>query len=277
MNSNPNFFQQFKRIRFTQIVLSLLAMFLLTACLVNSTDVDDSNLIAKFLVQNDNGQTTALVTLDSKDLAGQNEVTLVAGESIFYQRNGQGGELSERDDGEYTASLPDDAEGLYDFTIVRRLDGDEDTARFSREVTDNHVYLPNTFQELQAESVQSGSVVSLSWLEETVPQDVTGFTIYAVMDTFNAIGSCQNGDEPFDVAITEGRIAQQSGRLLLEIEVVEHLTQVVGLPVDAATTTACEIDVQLVREITGITDDRLNRRSSATGRVLKNVVINFTG
>ena len=99
-------------------LLALIALPFLTACPIDSTEVDDSNLIANFLVQNDNGVSSAIVTLSSRNLSGNNDVNLIRRESIFYRHEGQEDDLSERDDGVYAVNLPADAGGLYSFTIV---------------------------------------------------------------------------------------------------------------------------------------------------------------
>jgi len=249
-----------------------LAIPLLTACPVSSTAVSDANLVVDFLVQNDNGQTNAIVKLETRDPAGRHDVDLVSGESVSYRHDGKTDELLKRDDGEYIASLPADSTGFYRFILVRQSDSRE---QFDREVDNNLVYLPDTFQELQAEPAQTGASLNVSWLEENNPLSIDGVTISEAVDTFNAIAGCQNANGPFSIAITSGQITQQNSLIFLDIAVAKHLTDVLDFSIDEIANTTCEFDVQLLREIVGITDIALDRRSSATGQVLKNLSITW--
>jgi len=272
-NSNKN--SWFRARHFT----ALIALPLLTACPIDSTEVDDSSLIADFLVQNNNGESSAVVTFSSRNLSGNNEVNLTRQESIFYRHEGQEDDLNERDDGVYAVNLPAEASGLYSFTIVRMTEeefNETDRPPFFREIDDNHVFLPETFQELQAEAVQVGSSLNISWRIDDTLQTINGFTTPAAVDSFNAIASCQNNDGPFDVAITDGQLTQQSDRLMLDIAVTEHLSQVLGMPIDSVATSLCDFDIQLNRNVAGTTDTRLDRRSVATGQVLQNLTIQWT-
>ena len=274
--------------RSAQSFLSLLTIPLLTACPVDSTSISDSDIIANFFVQNDNGEASALVTLGSRDLGGRNDVTLSGREAIFFEQDGQGGELREEDDGEYTASLPANASGLFTFTIERMSrDFEEDFAdqAFNPlffEIDNNQAYLPDTFQELVAEPVQLGPEIDISWRVDDTQQIINGFTVPAAVESFNAIANCQNSDQSasddssFDIAITEGQITQEGGRQLLKIAVTEQLTQVLNLSAEVAALTACEFDVQLVRDINGTTDIALDRRSTASGQTLKNLSVQWS-
>jgi len=258
---------------------ALIAVPLLTACPIDSTEVDDSSLIADFLVQNNNGQSSAIVTLSSRNLSGNNEVNLIRQESIIYRHEGQEDDLDEREDGVYAVNLPAETSGLYSFTIVRMTEeefNETDRPPFFRELDDNHVFLPETFQELQAESVQVGSSLNISWRIDDTLQTINGFTTPAAVDSFNAIASCQNNDGPFDVAITDGQLTQQSNRLMLDIAVTEHLTQVLNMSVESVAISLCDFDIQLNRNVAGTTDTRLDGRSVATGQVLQNLTIQWT-
>ena len=198
---------------------------------------------------------------------------LIARESIFYQRDGQSGELRESSDGEYMISLPSDAAGWYSFTLVRKS---EDREQIDREVDDNYVYLPNAFQSVQAQPQQSGSVININWaIDDTTAQSINSFTIDGSEDTFNAIATCQAESGAFDIAITEGELVQQNGLWLLEIPVTQTLAQVTTLTAEAIASASCDFDVQLVRTTIGITDISLNRKSSASGQVLENVSIQW--
>lgn len=260
--------------RLIKSVLSLAVIASLTACDVDSISVTDENLIATFLVQNDNGQASATASFASRDLAGNNVVNLIANESIRYHQDGEGGELQKDRDGEYAASLPSTAAGLYSFTLIREL---ESGGQFTREITDNHVFLPDSFQSLQAEPLQFGPVINLSWaLDGNSLQSIDGFIIGNSEDTFNSLAICQLESGPIGLAITEGRFAQQNGMSLLEIPVTEYLQQEANLSAAAIATASCEFDVQLVRTVIGVTDISLDRRSSTSGKVLQNVTIQWT-
>jgi len=255
-------------------VLSLLCATALTACTVDSTSVSDSDLIATFLVQNDNGQSNATVTFTASDNAGRNVVELVAGESVSVQRDGVTNELRKSGDGEYTASLPADAIGWYSFILVRES---VERELFEREVVENYAYLPGSFQDMQAQSQQSGELINISWTaDNNIPQTINGFTTESNEESFNATGTCQ-GLSTFDVSISEGQILQQNGMSLLEIPVAEHLRQELGLSAEEIVAVSCAFDVQLIRSINGTTDTSLDNRSSARGQVLQNVAIQWTG
>ena len=282
-------FQNIHQKRGAQYLLPLFAIPFLGACPVDSTTLTDSDIIANFFVQNDNGNASALVTLESRDLGGTNDVTLIRREAIIFEQDGQSGELSEQDDGEYVASLPANAPGLVTFIIERRSrDTLEDREEFANTgvnplfffIDDNQVYLPDTFQELVAEPVQIGSVIDISWRVDDTQQVVDGFTVPAAVESFNAIASCQSAesgiDTTFDLAITEGQITQEDGRQLLQIAVTDQLTQLPGLTAEMAATTSCEFDVQLVRDTSGTTDTALDRRSTATGQTLLNLPVQWS-
>lgn len=284
-----NIFQNIHQKHQAKCLLPLLAIPFMSACPVDSTTLNDSELIANFFVQNDNGNASALVTLESEDLGGTNDVTLIRREAIFFEQDGQSGELSEEDDGEYAASLPVNASGLVTFTIQRRSrDTLEDREEFANttvnpvffEIDDNQVYLPDTFQELVAEPVQIGSVIDISWRVDDTQLVIEGFTRPAAIESFNAIANCQSMesgiDTTFDLAITEGQITQEDGRQLLQIAVTTQLTQVPGLTAEVAATTSCEFDVQLVRDTSGTTDTALDRRSTATGQTLLNLPVQWS-
>jgi len=270
----------------TRCLLPLLTIPFLSACPVDSTTLDDSDLIANFFVQNDNGEASALVTLESRDLGGTNDVTLIRREGIFFEQDGLIGELDEEDDGEYVASLPANASGLVTFNIERLTrDSREDIEDFADtavnplffDIDDNQVYLPDTFQELVAEPVQIGSVINISWRVDDTQQVIDGFTVPAVVESFNAIAVCQSGiDNAFDLAITEGQITREDGRQLLQIAVTDQLTQIPGLTAEVVATTSCEFDVQLVRDVSGTTDTALDRRSTATAQTLLNVPVQWS-
>lgn len=258
-----------------KFVLSLTTIALLTACDVDSTSVTDDNLIATFLVQNDNGQANTTVTFATRDFAGDNTVDLVGVETIWYEQSGVSGELHKSRDGEYTGSLPSEAAGWYSFRLVRETGNNVEV---SREIIDNHAFLPGSFQSLQAEPLQVGPVISINWaLDDNALQSIDGFIAERSEDTFNAIATCQVENETMDLAITEGSIVQQSGISLLDIRVTEHLQQVIGLSAAVIATTSCEFDVQLVRTVIGVTDTSLDRRSSASGQFLHNVTIQWAG
>lgn len=266
-----------------QCLLSVLALSALAACSIDSTAVSDSELIANFLVQNDNGEASAVVTLETDDLSGTSDVTLIRREAIFFEQDGEGGELSEEDDGEYVATLPDNASGLYTFIIERlRQDEFDNDGRIPElfEIDDNQVYLPDTFQELVAEPVQVGSVINISWRVNDTQQLANGFAVPAAIESFNAIASCSDNvsaaSSVFDIAITEGQITQESGRQLLQIAVTDQLSQVSGLTAEAVTSVMCEFDVQLVRQSTGTTDVLLNRDSTAVGQTLLNFPVQWS-
>ena len=256
-------------------LFSLTAIAVITACDVSSTSVTDTDLVATFLVQNDNGQASATATFTSSDPAGDNTVDLVAGESIWYQNNDVSNELRKRADGEYSAVLATTAAGWYSFNLKRQS---EDRELFTREVNENYVYLPDPIQSVQAEPLQFGSVINLSWAQaDNALQSINGFTAERSEDTFNAIATCQLEDESISLAITEGQTAQQDGIVLLEIPVTENLLQVPGLTAASIATLQCEFDVQLVRTMIGVTDVSLNRKSSASGQVLQNITIQWVG
>ena len=259
--------------RLSQGVVLLAAIVSLTACPVSSTSVTDANLIATFLVQNDNGQGSATVTFESRDLAGTHAVDLVAGESVWYEHQKARNELRKISDGKYAASLPSEITGWFSFSVRR-----EDEELLYREVDDNHVYLPETFQSLQVEPLQFGPVIRLNWaLSDNSLQSISGFTAGDSEDTFNAIATCQVENESIALAITEGNFVQQNGMSLLEIPVTEYLQQVAGLSTVVIAATTCEFDIQLVRTLAGDTDVYLNRRSSASGQVLQNIAVQWAG
>lgn len=262
-------------------VLSLTAITTLTACPVDSNTVADENLIAMFLVQNDNGQASTTVTFTSRDLAGTNDVDLVAGESIWYQNSDDRGELDKRSDGEYTAILPSAAADIYSFELTREpVDSDqtENRLRFFREISDNHAYLPEPFQSVQAELIQFGPTININWLSvDSSLQLIDGFVIDSSEDSFNAIATCQAENDSIDLAISEGSFAQQNGMTLLEIPVTDNLQDVAGLSPEVIAVTSCEFNVQLVRTANGVTDELLSRRSTATGQVLLDIAIQWAG
>jgi len=265
----------FNSSRWIRAVLSLAAVTVLAGCPVDSTSVSDADLIATFLVQNDNGQARTTVTFASSDNAGRNVVNLVAEESISYLQGDVTRELGKSGDGEYTATLPSTAADWYSFILIRES---EDREYFEQEIVGNYVYLPASFQDLQVEPQQFGAVITVNWaVDNNAPQSINGFTTQTSEDTFNAIASCQQRSGVFDVAITEGQIVQQNGISLLEIPVTEHLQQVSGLSAEAIATLSCEFDVQLVRTIIGATDIALDGRSSARGQVLQNITIQWMG
>ena len=253
-------------------------LFLLSACAVDSTEVDDSDLIADILVQNDNGVSSAVVNLSVDDLSGNTDVNLIRQESIFYSHNGEEDGLEERDDGEYVVAVPDNSPGLYTFTIVRRAETvfeDSNRPASLREIHNNQVFLPEMFQELQVDPVQTGSGVNISWRLDDTFQSVNGFSTRAAVESFSAIGICQNSDGSLDVAITDGEFIPQGNSVLLEIAVAEHLTQELGLSGVALVETTCEFDIQLVRDISGTIDTALNRDSTALGQVLQNLMVQW--
>lgn len=256
--------------RGAQYFLSLVTIPFLAACTVDSTTLSDSDILANFFVQNDNGEASVLVTLTTENLSGSNDVTLTRREALFFQQDGQIVELSEEDDGEYAASLPANSSGLFTF-IIERLSQED--------IDDNRAYLPDTFQELVAEPVQIGPVIELSWRVDDTQQSINGFTVPAAVESFNAVASCQSpgsDNTPFTLALSEGQITQEGGRQLLEIAVIEQLTQVLNLSAELAASTTCEFDVQLVRDITGTTDNALDNRSNAGGQTLLNVPIQWS-
>ena len=253
-------------------------LFLLSACAVDSTEVDDSDLIADILVQNDNGVSSAVVNLSVDDLSGNTDVNLIRQESIFYSHNGEEDGLEERDDGEYVVAVPDNSPGLYTFTIVRRAETvfeDSNRPASLREIHNNQVFLPEMFQELQVDPVQTGSGVNISWRLDDTFQSVNGFSTRAAVESFSAIGICQNSDGSLDVAITDGEFIPQGNSVLLEIAVAEHLTQELGLSGVALVETTCEFDIQLVRDISGTIYTALNRDSTALGQVLQNLMVQW--
>jgi len=260
-------------------LLAVVAVTLLSACPVSSTAISDADLIAEFLVQNDNGLTSATATFGASDLAGYNRVDLVAGESIAYRPNVLGNrqktELRKISDGEYRVRLPRDAAaGWYSFALLRLS---EDREENDREISNNHAYLPGPFQLFQVDTMQSGPALIVNWLVDSPPPSIDGFTTVISEESFNAIGTCQLGSDLLDVVITEGQIAQQNGMSSLQIPVAEHLQQVLGLSTGAIATANCDFDVQLVRTVNGIADFSLNNKSSAKGQVLKNVAIQWMG
>jgi len=267
--------------RRTQFIPSLLSLPLLAACSVDSTTISDAELIANFLVQNDNGESSAIVTLETDDLSGTSDVTLIRREAIFFEQDGEGGELSEEDDGEYVATLPTNASGLYTF-IIERLRQDEFNTSgrvpVLFEIDDNQVFLPDTFQELVAEPVQIGPVINISWRVDDTQQIVSGFAVPAAAESFNAIASCigDTPDSAFNIALNEGQITQTNGRQLLQIAVTDQLTLESGFSAETVATIMCDFDVQLVREITGTTDVALNRDSTAVGQTLLNVPVQWS-
>ena len=272
-----NFSSSFKhtiRKRGMRYFLPLLTVPVLAACSVDSTTVDDSDLLANFFVQNDNGNATALVTLTTEDLNGSNDVTLVRREAIFFEHNGLTVELNEEDDGEYEADLPANASGPVTFTIERVT---TTTPPRLFDIDENRTFLPDTFQELVAEPVQTGQVLDLSWRVDNTQQIIDGFAVPAAVESFNALANCLTPDDdtPFDIAITEGLITQQDGRQFLQIAVTEHLTGVLNLSAEITAATSCEFDVQLVRDITGTTDTDLDSRSTASGQTLMNVAVQW--
>lgn len=274
-NNKSQFLLAISQGRWMKCLFSLTAIAALTACEVSSTSVSDADLVATFLVQNDNGQATTSVTFTSSDPAGDNTVDLVDGESIWYQNNDVSNELRKSADGEYSAALASTAAGWYSFALKRQS---EDREQFTREVNENYVYLPDPIQSLQAEPLQFGSVINLSWeLADSALQSINGFTAERSQDSFNAIATCQRENEAINLAITDGQTVQQDGIALLEIPVTENLLQVPGLTATAIATIQCEFDVQLVRTMIGVTDVSLSRRSSASGQVLQNVTIQWVG
>ena len=258
--------------RSTQYFLSLVTIPFLAACTVDSTTLSDSDILANFFVQNDNGDASVLVTLSTENLSGSNDVTLTRREALFFEQDGQIVELSEEDDGEYAASLPANSSGLFTF-IIERLSQED--------IDNNRAYLPDTFQELVAEPAQIGPVIELSWRTDDTQQVINGFTVPAAVESFNAVASCQSpGTEsdntPFALALSEGQIAQEGGRQVLEIAATEQLTQLLNLSAEAAASTSCEFDVQLVRDITGTADNALDNRSTAGGQTLLNVPVQWS-
>ena len=276
-------FETISHKRGLQIFLSLVAIPFLAACPVDSTTILDSDILANFFVQNDNGEASVLVTLQTEDLSGSNDVTLVQREALFVEQDDLVIELQEEDDGEYIANLPANASGLYTFTIERLAQDELDDSigdsipRFV-DIDDNQAYLPDTFRELVAEPVQIGPVIEISWRVDDTGQTINGFTLPAAVESFNALASCQSAGDTtlFEIAITNAPITQERGRQILQIAVNEHLTEVLNLSADLAATTACEFDVQLVRDITGTTDPALDNRSTAAGQTLLNVPVQWS-
>jgi len=255
----------------------------LAACPVDSTTIVDSDILANFFVQNNNGEASALVTLQTENLSGSNDVTLVRREALFVEQNGLVTELQESGDGTYIASLPANATGLVTFTIERLAQDEFDDSRGDSnlrfiDIDNNQAFLPDTFQELVAEPAQSGPGIDISWRVDDTQQTINGFTVPAAVESFNALASCQSAGDinQFDIAITEAPITQQSGRQTLQIAVSEHLTEVLNLSAEVAATATCEFDIQLVRDITGTTDTALDRRSTAAGQTLLNEPVQWS-
>ena len=272
-NSKPHSLSSIIRGRVQAGLLSFAAITVLAGCSLNSTSVTDDDLVVDFLVQNDNGQATAVATFSARDPLGDSDVDLVAGESVFYERDGQDGELRESGDSEYSATLSSADAGWFSFNLVRQS---EDRELIDRNVDENYVFLPNAFQSVQAEPLQFGSVISISWAsDEEVQQSINGVKLDGSEDTFNAIATCQAEGEVVDISITEGSLVQQNGLSMLEIPVLQNLQQFTGLSTEALAVVSCDFDVQLVRTIIGITDISLDRRSTAVGRVLNNIAIQW--
>lgn len=258
-----------------RFVLSLTALTTLTACPVDSTSVADENLIAKFLVQNDNGQVSTIVTFTSRDLGGTQDVDLVADESISYQNSEGRGELDKRGDGEYSATVSSAAADIYSFTLTRKSD---DSTLFYREISDNHAYLPEPFQSVQTEPLQFGPSINLNWVAvDNSLQLVDGVVIEGIEESFITNATCQAGNESIEFAIADGSFVEQNGLTVLEIPVTEYLQQVSGLSAAVIAMTSCDFDVQLIRAANGVTDNLLSRRSTARGEVLRNIAIQWTG
>ena len=272
-NSKPDSLSSIIRGRVQAGLVSLAAITALAGCSLNSTSVTDDDLVVDFLVHNDSGQTTAGATFSARHPLGDSDVDLVAAESVFFESDGQDGELGESGDSEYSATLSSADAGWFSFNLVRQS---EDRELIDRSVDENYVFLPNAFQSVQAEPLQFGSVISISWAsDDEGQQSINGVKLDSSEDTFNAIATCQAEGEVVDIAITEGSLVQQNGLSMLEIPVLQNLQQFTGLSTEALAAVSCDFDVQLVRMMIGITDISLDRRSTAVGRVLNNVAIQW--
>lgn len=255
--------------------LTCIAVPALVACPVNSTSVDDADLIAQILVQNDNGSGRVRVDFGFSDAAGRNKVDLTADETISYEFNGTGQELPQTGDGEYSINLPVVTPGWYTFTLLRAsADGDN----IYREISSNFTYLPNSFESVQAATAQSGEVLNVSWIaDEETQYLIDDFAVTGSDDSFNAIAACTSRDNNFDVVVTDASINTRDGISTLNIPVAAHLSQVLNMSAPEIAAASCDFDVQLVRTIVGSTDPTLDSRSTATGQVLTNLSIQWAG
>lgn len=254
---------------------SLMAFTVIAACTVNSTSVQDENLIVDFLVQNDNGTGRAVAHFRSRDLSGDdNTVDLVDGETVSYLYSGNDIELRSTGDGEYSKLLPTAASGWYLFVLHR--EGDNGLHNYP-EIGDTSVYLPDAFQALLAEPVQSGKTIEVSW-ESLIP--MAAYDSPATIETYSATAECRSGDNLFEVSIDERAteiIGQLNNRSVLAIDVYDHLTQVDNFSPEIATMASCDFDVQLIRKSTGVADGLLSDKSTATGQVLTNFSVQWFG